>query len=139
MYEKVLLAHKRYVINSNRVAGLMNVMSDTCELKPKKFMTYSGVSADIMRARLKRMRMRYARVPKTQTLRYLCFVLFSNTSHSSIFRKLGATSPNKKTARRRSLSERMSCSIQRAILPPQPRPETFAKPEFHRRQTRWRG
>ena len=46
--------------------------------------------------RLKRMRMRYARVPKTQTLRYLCFVLFSNTSHSSIFRKLGATSPNKR-------------------------------------------
>src|SRR3984893_17672934 len=30
-----------------------------------------------------------ARVPKTQTLRYLCFALFSNTSHSSIFRKLG--------------------------------------------------
>jgi hypothetical protein len=29
--------------------------------------------------------------------------------------------------------------IQRAILPPQPRPETFAKPEFHPRQTRWRG
>jgi len=36
---------------------------------------------------------------------------------------------------------RMLCAspIQRAILPPQPRPETFAKPEFHPRQTRWRG
>ena len=39
--------------------------------------------------RLKRLRMSIARVPKTQTLRYLCFALFSNTSHSSIFRKLG--------------------------------------------------
>jgi hypothetical protein len=29
--------------------------------------------------------------------------------------------------------------IQRAILPPQPRPETFAKPAFRPRQTRWRG
>jgi hypothetical protein len=39
--------------------------------------------------RLKRLRMSIARVPKMQTLRYLCFALFSNTSHSSIFRKLG--------------------------------------------------
>ena len=51
MYEKVLQAHKRYVINSNRVAGLMNlVMSDKGEMKPKRVMAYSGVSADIMRA-----------------------------------------------------------------------------------------
>jgi hypothetical protein len=51
MYEKVLQAHKRYVINSNRVAGLMTlVMSSTGEMKPKNFMTYSGVSADVIRA-----------------------------------------------------------------------------------------
>ena|SRR6266576_2757933 len=51
MYEKVLQAHKRYVINSDRVARLMNlVMSNAGEMKPKSFMTYSGVSADIMRA-----------------------------------------------------------------------------------------
>lgn len=51
MYENVLLAHKRYVINSSRIAGLINlVMSESSELKPKTFMTYSGVSADIMRA-----------------------------------------------------------------------------------------
>ena len=29
--------------------------------------------------------------------------------------------------------------IQRAILPFQPRPETFAKPAFRPRQTHWRG
>ena len=29
--------------------------------------------------------------------------------------------------------------IQRAILPPEPQPETFAKPAFRPRKTRWRG
>jgi hypothetical protein len=50
MYEKVLQAHKRYVINSDRVARLMKlVLSNKNEMKPKGFMTYSGVGADIMR------------------------------------------------------------------------------------------
>src|ERR1700674_4168983 len=51
MYEKVLLAHKRYVINSNRINRLMDLaITNPGETKPKMFMTYSGVSADIMRA-----------------------------------------------------------------------------------------
>jgi hypothetical protein len=50
MIRKVLNAHRRFVLNMARIAGLMKlVMSDEGEFKATGFMTYEGVSADILR------------------------------------------------------------------------------------------
>ena len=50
MIRKVLNAHRRFILNMDRIAGLMKlVMSDEGEFKPTGFMTYEGVSADIFR------------------------------------------------------------------------------------------
>ena len=50
MSEKVSWAHRRFIFNMDRIAGLMKlVTSNEGEFKPTRFMTYEGVSADIFR------------------------------------------------------------------------------------------
>jgi hypothetical protein len=47
---KVFWAHRRFILNMDRIAGLMKlVTSNEGEFKPTSFMTYEGVSADIFR------------------------------------------------------------------------------------------
>lgn len=49
MTEKLVRSHTRFKVNMARIAGLMNLALSGAGDKPKGFMTYEGVSADIFR------------------------------------------------------------------------------------------